>query len=425
MRLIKTILSGSQKILPALVLTINIIAPQAVSAISDNQYKVFNSGVLYYDTDITQGCSGTSAGSISSTLPSTIPEPYKTLFTQAAAAFHMNPQFLAAIFLTENGNIWKPFDTKWPTSKAGASGPFQFMPATWDAFKTDGNNDGVTDINNIYDAAYTAANMLGRVTNENTPLGSMDTPYKPGTLLYYAAGYNWGTGNVEQHTDPNSPLDTPGVPKETQYYVQNVYTLITSGFTKSGHPNYPDPEPAISSSGSAATTTSPVCPTGGSIVAGNVVETAVGLSWPSGQHGKEKMDATSAYQDAMPVYNGSTGEDEWSDCGVFVSTVMVATGADPDYPKRGTVVQEDYVKNSAKYRIIRNIKSTGDLLPGDILIYNGPDGGHTFIFVGQRSGFSGDSAAASLHSHVPEAVSAADSFAYNNRIGGYLVARLK
>jgi hypothetical protein len=408
-----------------------IFAPlQNVSALSESQSKIFNSGVYYYDTDIISGCSDTKTG-ISSTLPSTVPEPYKTLFTQAAAEFKMNPQFLAAIFLTENGNVWKPIDTKWSTSKAGASGPFQFMPATWDAFKTDGNNDGIEDINNIYDATYSAANMLGRVTNGTTPLGSLATPYRPGTLLYYAAGYNWGTGNVELHTDPDSPLDTPGVPEETKNYVKNIYALITSGFTKSGHPNYPDPKPILgssSSSSSGATTNSTICPSGGGIVAGNIVETAIGLAWPSGDHGKNKEDATPAYQDSMPKYNGSTGDDEWSDCGVFVATVMIATNADPDYPKRGTTVQAEYLQNnSSKYKIIRNVQDTSQLQPGDILIYNGPDGGHTFIYTGQRSGFQGDSAAASLHSHVPQAGYAANSFNFNDRAssGNYFAARLK
>src|SRR5258708_1050730 len=66
-----------------------------------------------------EGCS--VGRSIASTLPDAVPEPHRTLFTQAAAAFKTNPQFLAALFLTENGNVWKPFNTGWPTSPVGAS----------------------------------------------------------------------------------------------------------------------------------------------------------------------------------------------------------------------------------------------------------------------------------------------------------------
>lgn len=41
-----------------------------------------------------------------------------------------------------------------------AVGPMQFMPGTWTTFGADGNNDGVTDPNNIYDAAFAAGRLL-------------------------------------------------------------------------------------------------------------------------------------------------------------------------------------------------------------------------------------------------------------------------
>jgi len=101
----------------------------------------------YYDAG--GNCSNGDAP-VDSTLPATIPDQYAALFNQAAAAFNTSAPLLAAIFLSENSNTWKPFDTKWDTSPSGASGPFQFMPLTWQAYATDGNNDGVKDINNIY-----------------------------------------------------------------------------------------------------------------------------------------------------------------------------------------------------------------------------------------------------------------------------------
>jgi len=389
-------------------------------ALTNDQLNALDSGIYYFNTEAGDSTSCASGTGVSSTLPATVPEPHRSLFTQAAGAFKMNPQFLAAIFLTENGNVWKPFNTQWASSPVGASGPFQFMPATWDAYKTDGNHDGRADINNIYDAAYSAAKMLGRVTDTSTPLGSISTPYKPGTLLYYAAGYNWGTGNVELYTDPSSPVNAPGVPLETQYYVKNIFSLINTGFTKSGHPNYPDPVPTRGGKSVTAT-----CQ-GGGVVAGSIIETATGLAWPSGDHGKDKSDATQAYQVAMPKYNGSIGDDEWSDCGVFTATVMIASGADKNYPKRGTTVQEAYLKNSPKYKIIPNVQDTSQLQPGDVLVYNGPIGGHTFIYIGHKTGFSGDSASASLHGHVPQASSAAGSFNYFNGPGGsFFAARLR
>ncbi len=41
-----------------------------------------------------------------------------------------------------------------------AVGPMQFIPATWQAWSVDGNDDGATDPQNLYDAAATAGNYL-------------------------------------------------------------------------------------------------------------------------------------------------------------------------------------------------------------------------------------------------------------------------
>lgn len=45
-------------------------------------------------------------------------------------------------------------------SSAGATGPMQFMPATWAQYATDGDGDGVADVNDIDDAAAAAAKLL-------------------------------------------------------------------------------------------------------------------------------------------------------------------------------------------------------------------------------------------------------------------------
>ncbi|MFI1259118.1 lytic transglycosylase domain-containing protein [Streptomyces netropsis] len=41
-----------------------------------------------------------------------------------------------------------------------AVGPLQFLPSTWRAFATDGNGDGIEDLNNIFDAAASAGRYL-------------------------------------------------------------------------------------------------------------------------------------------------------------------------------------------------------------------------------------------------------------------------
>ncbi|HEX7353598.1 MAG TPA: lytic transglycosylase domain-containing protein [Mycobacteriales bacterium] len=45
-------------------------------------------------------------------------------------------------------------------SSAGAEGPMQFMPATFAEYAVDGDHDGIANIDDPYDAVYTAARML-------------------------------------------------------------------------------------------------------------------------------------------------------------------------------------------------------------------------------------------------------------------------
>ncbi|WP_415654160.1 lytic transglycosylase domain-containing protein, partial [Saccharomonospora xinjiangensis] len=47
-------------------------------------------------------------------------------------------------------------DTTWDR----AVGPMQFIPSTWAHYAADGNDDGITDPNNIHDAALAAGRYL-------------------------------------------------------------------------------------------------------------------------------------------------------------------------------------------------------------------------------------------------------------------------
>lgn len=65
---------------------------------------------------------------------------------------------LAAIHRTETG-----FSTAPVVSGGGAEGPMQFMPSTFEHYGvTAPGHHGAPDINNVYDAIYTAAHMLAR-----------------------------------------------------------------------------------------------------------------------------------------------------------------------------------------------------------------------------------------------------------------------
>lgn len=71
---------------------------------------------------------------------------------------------LAAIHRTETN-----FSTGPMVSSAGAEGPMQFMPSTFRHFAVAAPGHGRADINNVYDAIYTAAHMLALDGYANNP----------------------------------------------------------------------------------------------------------------------------------------------------------------------------------------------------------------------------------------------------------------
>ena len=81
---------------------------------------------------------------------------YFQLYHSAAATCPgLSWTVLAAIGQVESGHGRNP-----GTSYAGAQGPMQFMPATFDHYAVDGDGDGVKDIQSAADAIFTAAHYL-------------------------------------------------------------------------------------------------------------------------------------------------------------------------------------------------------------------------------------------------------------------------
>ncbi|MBC7943446.1 hypothetical protein H7X68_03035 [Candidatus Saccharibacteria bacterium] len=152
---------------------------------------------------------------------------------------------------------------------------------------------------------------------------------------------------------------------------------------------------AVSSGGAAGTAS---CSSDNGAVAGSIVDTALGFALEStATDGMvNKSDAKPSYQTAKESINPGGA---WSDCGVFVATVMIASGVDPNYPKVGTSNQISYVRSQpTKYQIIEKptlqAGSVNTLQPGDILITSG----HTEIYTGKSPYPTVD---ASLNDRVP------------------------
>ena len=364
-----------------------LLLPQSTLALTEADYPAQN--IRLYDPK-SSACTE-AAGSVSADLSKNIPSDWGKIFSAAAEKFDVNPNFLAALYLTEQGNTWKPLNSQWASSQVGASGPMQFMPGTWAGHAQDGNGDGKAEVTNPYDAVFGAAHLIKSMgTDKKTPLGDIGSPWKrqPKTILYAAGEYNWGGGNVQSHTSDSSPLTD--APTETQNYLKNIYELFNSDFTKSGHPNYRDPaSTGEGGNGSSVVSASSCANNTGGVHAGSIVETAKGLI-----NKDNPGTASQAYRDARAKYNKEAGDD-MTDCGKYIATVMRASGADPDYPSAGTSIQRNYVMNSPKYTII-NTKSPSDLQPGDILVNNG----HTMLYIGDQ-GNGNVAAEASLGDHPP------------------------
>ena len=369
------------------------IATQPIAIATGYPDSYVTNDILWYKSG--EADCANAAGSVSAELSKNIPSDWGKIFSAAAEKHGVNPNFLAALYLTEQGNTWKPLNSQWASSPVGASGPMQFMPGTWSGHAEDGDGDGKADIMNPYDAVFSAAHLVKSLsTDKNTPLGDIGSPWKrePMTILYAAGAYNWGGGNIQNHTSDSSPLTD--APKETQNYLKNIYELFNSDFTKSGHPNYKDPAPSGEGGSENSSANVSNCANSGGVHAGSIVETAKGLI------NKDNPGTPSqAYIDARAKYNPEAGGD-MNDCGKYVSTVMRASGADPDYPPAGTSIQRNYVINSSKYTII-NTKSPSDLQPGDILVYSGSGSyGHTMIYIGDQ-GDGNVAVEASLGDHPP------------------------
>jgi peptidoglycan DL-endopeptidase CwlO len=145
-----------------------------------------------------------------------IPAVLRAAFESAGREHEVSPAFIAAIFWKENGKNWRT--ENYPTSPAGANGPFQFLEKTWEGwtcpgndngvyetdpskicagYGQDGDGDGIADVQNLLDSAYAAADLLG--SNGAAPYTTnLDTLRDVASR--YNSGQPWSVGQTYPET---------------------------------------------------------------------------------------------------------------------------------------------------------------------------------------------------------------------------------
>jgi hypothetical protein len=295
-----------------------------VSAISADDLQSINNGTALYDPDASACGTSLTTGS----LPSIIPEPYNSDFTNAGNANNVSPDLIAAFFTVEHfthdqtsqlATAWVSLvqtqtdpNSGWKTSPTGAMGPFQFEPGTWAKY-----GDGVpSDVENLADASNAAAKYIAASgATTNTPVSSWQT-----FILDYG-GFSLEPSQGTWYVDAVN-----------EYY--NYYSTGATNNSVSADPTGAAPATTCTSSVScnnASTTTSDLSPTRQNIVCIAVQQYAL---WQSGQ-----LKPGSGY---IQYISGGIPE-EW--CADFASWVYKQAGIPLRSSDNGDVGAVKDIKN--------------------------------------------------------------------------------
>ncbi len=141
-------------------------------------------------------------------------DSYLNLYQMAGSKYSFPWQVLAAI-----GRVESNHGENMGPSSAGALGPMQFMPATWDSYGLDGDGNGTKDIMDPKDAIPAAANYLVLAGGE-PKLRDAIYAYNHSNeyvdlVLEWAAKYGYGggtadTGDIPTTSCPGASEDDDG-----------------------------------------------------------------------------------------------------------------------------------------------------------------------------------------------------------------------
>lgn len=329
---------------------------------------------------IVLSASGMGSGSGSSSVTCTpgdggsssveIPEEYQDSVEGAAAESGFSVELIGSQIYHESS--WDP-----EASSGLADGIAQFTPDTWAEY---GNGGDVNDP----EAAIAAQGRYMADMREQFEEHADDEEHLTELAL---AAYNAGPGMPEQFDYDLGQVDQQlgsehDYVNQTLPYVENIMAASDGNYASD-------------------------CSHGGDVPEGDIVEASMHLAWDdkvelehstADDHGRD--DSKEEYVEVAEGIGDPTHA-YFTDCGVFVASVMISSGVDPDYVPRSTSAQLAYLENNDDYEFFTPT-SEGDLEPGDILIIEGPNIGHTYIYTGERhSADDGRAQGASLYTRPP------------------------
>lgn len=127
-----------------------------------------------------------------------MPSKYQSLISKNESKYGLPEGLLAAVASAESG-----FNPNATNSRSGASGMFQFMPATAKGYNIDPYNP------------TQAADAAGKM------LSGLIAKYK-GDVSKALAGYNWGGGNVDKAVKKYGADWLSHAPTETKNYIRKI-----------------------------------------------------------------------------------------------------------------------------------------------------------------------------------------------------------
>ena len=384
------------------------LAPLRVLAVVDTGFYSAND-ILFYNPDDTgcTGSSGSSTGADSSSSDPAYKERLETtlkfltgkgLSLAAAAGIAGNLKVESGIVPTRVQNTspsYKAPDNYTPVSGVGfgiaqwTSGGRQKALLNYAKSKSKNITDLDTQLEHLWNTSVDKKSMMKALNSvkSDTPYRGVAGPVAAAIIFHGKTKQSRSNATVAKVNPPNGYEASGNTGEQVVNNRGGAATKIFNDYNGKISDGT-----GVSGAGADTSSSSTGAIGGCGAVAGDIVQTGTNFAldkpdtdqhYKVGDYTQSTKDANPAYITALDKYNNGANP---ADCGIFVATVVIASGADTKYPKAGTSSQLSYVmSHPEKYTILENIKRS-DLQPGDILIVNNDSGSHhTLIYTGDST----------------------------------------